>query len=106
MMTDFKQTAAVLFGTSNIPNPLRAQTVGQFFASLIDLAIFAGFIGAAFFVVYGGVMMMLSAGNEEKLRKAKSIITWAVSGFAVLILAKVFILVVANFVGSGRPVGI
>lgn len=98
--------AQVIFGVSSIPNPLRAATVGEFFAKLIDLAIFAGFIGAAFFIVYGGVMMMLSAGNEEKLRSAKSIITWAVVGFTILILAKVFILVVVSFVGSGRPVGV
>ena len=105
-MEEWKQVATVIFGRSSIPNLLAADSVGEFFAKLIDTIIFIGFIGAGFFIVYGGIMLMTSLGNEEKLRKAKSILTWAIVGFVILILAKVFILVVANFVGSGRPVGI
>ena len=38
-------------------------------------------------VIYGGFMWMTSAGNEEKLKKAKTILRVAIIGLAIVLLA-------------------
>lgn len=59
-----------------------------------DIPTFLGrFAGAAlalsgsiflFLIIYGGIIMMTSAGNTEKAKKGQSIIIWAVIGALVL----------------------
>lgn len=42
---------------------------------------------AVVFVIFGGIMWMTSAGNEEKITKAKKIITSALIGLIVVTLS-------------------
>jgi hypothetical protein len=37
-----------------------------------------------FLIVYGGIIMMTAAGSQEKVKKGKDIITWAIIGALVL----------------------
>ena len=37
-----------------------------------------------FLIVYGGIIMMTAAGGQEKVKKGKDIITWAIIGALVL----------------------
>ncbi len=48
-----------------------------------------GFIGLIFFILilYGGFMWMTAGGNEEKVTKAKSLITQATIGLIIVITA-------------------
>ena len=48
-----------------------------------------GFLGlvAVIIIMYGGFIWMTAAGNEEKVRKAKKIITQAVIGLVIIMLA-------------------
>jgi len=48
------------------------------------------FIGVIFLilVIYGGFMWMTAAGNEEKIRKAKVLITSAVIGLVIILGAE------------------
>ena len=52
-----------------------------------------GLLGSIFFVmlVYGGFMWMTAQGNESQVGKAKDIITWAVWGVAIILLAYVIV---------------
>src|SRR3989338_4117420 len=70
---------SVLFGKAVIPNFLQAKSVGEFLKMLINFLVFLGFIAAGFMIVYGGIMLMLSLGNEERRRKAKNILAWAIA---------------------------
>lgn len=48
-----------------------------------------GLLGVIFMIliIYGGVMWMTAAGNEEKVAKAKKIISQATIGLAVIVVA-------------------
>ncbi|MDO8558424.1 MAG: Ig-like domain-containing protein [bacterium] len=98
--------AQVVFGSASIPNFLNARSVKELITNLVNFLVFIGIIAAAFLIVYAGVRMMLSFGNEERYRKAKEILLWAVIGFTILILARVFVQVVGTFVGTGSPAGV
>jgi len=67
-------------GLSNTPLPNIA-------ASVIQVVL--GLIGAAFFIlfVYGGFLWMTARGNDEQIKKAKKLITNAVIGLVIIILA-------------------
>lgn len=49
------------------------------------------FLGIAFLLltIYGGIIWMTAAGNENKIEKAKKIIISSVIGLSIIILAKV-----------------
>lgn len=48
-----------------------------------------GFMGtvAVAIIIWGGFVWMTSAGNEERVKKAKEVIKWAVVGMVVVMLA-------------------
>ena len=37
-----------------------------------------------FLIIYGGIMIMTSAGNEDRLNKGKKVIYWAVIGVIII----------------------
>jgi len=37
-----------------------------------------------FLIIYGGIIMMTAAGSQEKVKKGKDIITWAIIGALIL----------------------
>lgn len=46
---------------------------------------------AVLFIIIGGVMYMTSGGNEDRLKKSKSLILQAVIGLVIVILALVIV---------------
>jgi hypothetical protein len=56
-------------------------------ARLINVAL--GFLGiiAVVIVLYGGFMWMTAAGNEERITKAKQILTAGIIGLIIIIMA-------------------
>lgn len=48
-------------------------------------------------VMIGGIMLLLSSGDEEKTKKAKNVIIWALVGVLVSVLAWGIIGLVNNF---------
>jgi len=72
-----------------------AQNVINF---LLTLSLFL----AVIFIVWGAIMMMLSAGNEKNFESAKKIMTGAVIGVAV-VLGSYIILNTFFLLISGQP---
>ncbi|MCX6739860.1 MAG: hypothetical protein NTZ49_01360 [Candidatus Parcubacteria bacterium] len=70
------------------------QTVNQTVLPQGDLPTYFGqIIGAAlsltgsiflFFIIYGGIIIMTAAGNEERLTKGKKILYWAIIGVTII----------------------
>ncbi|MDD5040321.1 MAG: hypothetical protein PHY34_04190 [Patescibacteria group bacterium] len=61
-----------------------------------------GFLGliAVIFILYGGFMWMTAAGNEDRVSTAKKIITSAVIGLIVVLLAWAIVIFVVNQTGD------
>lgn len=61
---------------------------------------FIGFAGiaSAIFVVYGGILYVTSAGDSNKLQKAKQMITYALIGLAICGLAELIVTFVAGMI--------
>lgn len=55
-------------------------------------------IVSAIFVVYGGISYATSAGDPGKLQKAKSMITYALIGLAIVALAEIITAFVSNMI--------
>lgn len=70
-------------GTSTTP-----KSVEQIAMDII-LDVFLPIIGgiALIFVIYGGVMIIISSGDPEKLAKAKKTLLWAVIGIIIVVLS-------------------
>jgi ABC-type multidrug transport system permease subunit len=73
--------------------------LGGNIVQLIDY--FLGFLGliAVAFIIYGGVLMVTSGGNEEGVGKAKKIITYAAIGIVIIMLSYTIVTFVSSALG-------
>jgi len=69
------------------PGDTGEQQLTQMIARIINVLL--SVLGVIFFVLvlYGGFLWMTSAGNEEKVKKAKTILTDSVIGLIILLAA-------------------
>lgn len=56
-------------------------------ATFIALALIAASILCLFFIIIGGISFILSAGNEDKIRKAVNTIRYSIIGLIVTFVA-------------------
>ena len=68
-----------------LENPLGDEnmTVGDLFLRIVKA--FIGLIGvlATVYFIYGGLVLMTSAGNSEKVQKGKNVIVYAIVGMVL-----------------------
>lgn len=72
-----------------ICNPLgsNTMTLNDLYIRMAQLALGAtGLFGVLMFI-YGGLILLTSAGNPEKVKKAKDTLAWAVGGIVVILLS-------------------
>jgi len=68
-----------------------------------------GFLGlvAVIMIIYGGVIWMTAGGNDEKVAKAKKIITRAVIGLIIVLISWAIVALIMDrmgqFTGTGNP---
>lgn len=60
-----------------------------------NIALFLGIL-AVWSVIYGWLMMTLSAWEEEKIKKAKDIVKWGLIGFLWVVMATTIVTLVIN----------
>ena len=60
----------------------------------------AGVLGlfAVWAIVYGALLMTLSAGEDEKIKKGKDIVKWSILWFIAVVTAGGLIALVVNFI--------
>lgn len=79
---------------AQVKNPLGSQSLSGFIAGIIKFLLgLVASVGLMFFVI-GGVTLITSGGNDEKVKKGQQTLFWATVG-VVLALASYFIV---NFV--------
>lgn len=73
-----------LFGICKVSSPNLDATV-QIMTKAINY--FNGFIGliVVIFIIYAGFLVLVGGGDDEKLKKAKSIIKYAIIGIFLLV---------------------
>ena len=55
-------------------------------------------IAAVLAIIYGGYLYMTSRGNAAQAQKARTVLTWAIVGLAIAVLASVIVNIVVKFV--------
>ncbi len=70
--------------TGELPNPLGTTDVPTLIGRIIKGAL--GVVGslALLMFIYGGLTWMTSGGNEEKIKKGKGILIWAIFGIVII----------------------
>jgi PKD repeat protein len=75
------------FDSTGLNQDITTKPLGSAVVDIVNY--FMGFLGlvAVVFIIYAGVLMVVSAGNEEAVTKGRKIITYAAIGFVVIILS-------------------
>ena len=64
----------------------------------VSNALYAIGILAVIMIIYGGYIYMTSASNDEQRKKGRTILTWAVLGLIVVVVAAVLVNVVVRLI--------
>lgn len=84
-------------------NPLKVNSVEAFLLAIIDILLIFAVPVIVFFIIYAGFLFVTAAGNPEKIKTARSALTWAVVGGVILLGANVIMTVVRNTVTAIQP---
>ena len=71
-----------------IENPLTATTVGDLIDGVIDFIFYVAIVVAPLLAVIAGFYFITAAGDPNKVKTAKNIITYTLIGLAIVFLAK------------------
>jgi hypothetical protein len=86
------------FGSKEIAELPAYCNVEVAYTKFINLALYAIGIVAVIMFIYGGYVYMTSGGNQERAKKGRSILTWAVVGLVVVLVAATLVNVVVRFI--------
>lgn len=73
---------------------------------LTFLNFFLGFLGliAVIMVIYGGVLYVTAAGNQENVDKGKKILMYAIIGIVIILLSFALVNTILGGLGAGQDV--
>ncbi len=81
-------------------NPIKYTNLGDLIVSITkNFLLFLAIVTVAF-IVLGGAQLVISAGNEEAIKKGKSTITWAIIGLVLALLAFSIVAIVEDLIGA------
>lgn len=84
-------------GELSLPNPLGSiETPQQLIGRIINAVM--GFVGsiALLMFVYGGLTLMISGGNTEKIKKGRDILVWSAIGLVFIFLSYALVNFIIN----------
>ncbi len=82
-----------------LKNPLGTDSFEDLIERVIDWLIRISAPILVIVIIWGAFLMMTAGGNENKYTQGKKTITYAVIGFAIILLARGLIMVVKEFLG-------
>jgi len=68
-------------------------------ATFVALSIIVAFVLSLVFIIVGGISFILSAGNEEKIKRAIHTIRFAIIGFVITFLATFIVSWISRLLG-------
>ncbi|MFA5995654.1 MAG: pilin [Patescibacteria group bacterium] len=104
-----KDTTTASTGKTTLESPYGGETAAKNPAQIVAVILQAllGIVGACTLLmfIWGGLRMIFSEGNEEKITKSRSILVWATIGLAVImvsysILSYVFTIIQSSATGT------
>jgi undecaprenyl pyrophosphate phosphatase UppP len=87
--------AGVIF-QNPLSGPNASNSIGQLVNNLFDAIIQIGLVFVVMAIIYAGLQFVLAQGNDDKLKKAKSIFLWTVIGGVILLGAGAISEVICN----------
>jgi len=78
------------------PSGSGEDAIANFVGNILDIAIPVSVFACVVLLAYAGYMMITSQGNPEKLAEAKEVVTNALTGFAVILLSVVILVLINN----------
>jgi hypothetical protein len=79
-----------------LTNPLKYGTIPDLINGILDFILLIGAPICALFILIGGFQLMTAGGNPESVTKGRKTITYAVVGYAIILVARGIGLVVEN----------
>lgn len=91
-----------VLGADPIPieNPLGTTDFEGVIEKIIDFIFRIAVVLAPLMIVIGGVLFVTSGGNLQKTDQAKKLMIWTAAGFLIIIMAKGFVSIVRELLGS------
>lgn len=86
--------------TVELQNPITPNDPPELLMGILNYVL--GFLGvlAVAMIVYGGFTYMTSAGNEERVKSGRAILTYAIIGLLIVILSWVIVRVIITALGG------
>lgn len=81
----------------SLPNPLNACSLEGLVESIAAWLYTIMIPISAIIFLYAGVMFMFSGGDEEKIKKAKRALFWAVVGVGIIIIGQGIVITIKSF---------
>lgn len=95
------QVGPALAANVSFGNPLNANDLGSVLTNIMNyLKKIAGSI-ALIFIIIGGIMYMVSAGDKEMMERGKKTLIYALAGFAIVVASSTFTSEIQNALGGG-----
>ncbi len=64
-------------------------------SNIISFALMASGIVAVFFIIFAGIKLVTSSGDQKKVESARKTLTWAIIGLIIILMA----FFIVNFLG-------
>lgn len=85
--------------TISIPNPLKTRTFSELIDRIVNWLLIIGAPILALFIIIGAFQIMTSGGSPDKITTGRKTITYAVVGYALLLLSKSATLIINGILG-------
>jgi uncharacterized membrane protein len=82
-----------------LPNPLQAQTFEDLVNGIATWLYTITIPLSAIIILYAAFLFMTSGGDEEKIKKAKRALTWALVGVGIIVIGTGFIVLIKDLLG-------
>jgi hypothetical protein len=92
--------------TTTFPPPITPRTAEELITAIINNLQGVMMVLAMLFIVIGGIIYITSSGNENRIKRAKAIITYACIGLAVALAGPSFLKQIQEILGVDSDPGV
>ncbi len=78
-------------GAGGRPPQINSETIQRLVNAVTSKILPIAGLLAFIFVVYGGYMWMISAGDPEKIKRSQGVLTWSIIGLVFTILVEIIL---------------